>query len=369
MKKVKRIGILTSGGDCPGLNAVIRAVVKKATQEHGLEVIGIEDGFEGLIHHKHRKLTSEHVSGILTLGGTILGTSNRANPYRYSVKKGRDFILKDVSREAIDGLRRLKMDALVCVGGDGTLTIAQHLFAQGVPVVGIPKTIDNDVRGTEITFGFDTAVHIAAEGVDRLHTTAESHHRVMILEVMGRRAGWIALYAGLAGGGDIILIPEIPYEMDSIAAGIKKRRQKGKRFTILVISEGAHPKGGKAVIRETVKDATEPMRLGGISFSLGKEIEKRTGVETRNVVLGHLQRGGSPSPFDRILGTQLGAKAVDLIMEGHFGCMTAVQGNTIGKSLLSEAARGQRLVPIHHPLIETARSMGTSFGQPQAEIC
>ena len=362
MKKINKIGILTNGGDCPGLNAVIRAVVKKATQECGYEVIGIEDGFEGLIHNRHRKLTNDDVSGILTLGGTILGTSNRSNPYKYPVKNGSDFIYKDVSYDAIQCLRKLKIDCLVCVGGDGTLGIAHQLAKQGVSVVGIPKTIDNDVRGTDITFGFDTAVHIATEVVDRLHTTAESHHRVMILEVMGRHSGWIALHAGLAGGADTILIPEIPYNIQMVADCIKKRKRKGKRFTILVVSEGAKSKGGDIVIKEIVKDVTEPIRLGGISFVLGKEIETLTGIETRNVVMGHLQRGGSPSPFDRILGTQLGSKAVDFIMNKSFGYMVGVKGNSIVKVPLSKVAGGQRLVPLNHTLIETARSLGTCFG-------
>jgi len=331
---MKRIGILTSGGDCPGLNAVIRAVVKKATQDYGYDVIGIEDGFGGLIRNKHRKLTDKNVSGILTLGGTILGT-NRLHP--------------DI-QEAARGFRRLKIDCLVCVGGDGTLRVASHLSKAGVPLVGVPKTIDNDVKGTDITFGFDTAVHIATEGVDRLHTTAESHHRVMILEVMGRRGGWIALYAGLAGGGDIILIPEIPYDIKLVADSIAARRKKGKRFTIVVVAEGAKPRGGNV-------DLT-----CGISFALGKEIERLTGIETRNVVMGHLQRGGSPSPFDRILGTQLGSHAVDFIVNKQFGHMVGVKKDTFVKVPLAKVAQGQRLVPVNHPLIKTARSLGTCFG-------
>lgn len=362
MKSKKRIGILTSGGDCPGLNAVIRAVVKKSTLEYGYETIGIEDGFEGLIRSKHRKLTSRDVSGILTLGGTILGTSNRANIYKYPVQEGGRTVFKDLSKQALKVIHRLKLNCLVCIGGDGTLAVAHGLEQQGIPIVGIPKTIDNDVKGTDITFGFDTAVHIATEGLDRLHTTAQSHHRVMILEVMGRKAGWIALYVGLAGGGDIILIPEIPYKLDSIAESIKKRRREGKRFTLLVVSEGAKPKGGETVIKEMVQDGSEPARLGGVSFVLGKQIEKLTGVETRNVVMGHLQRGGSPSVFDRILGTQLGLKAVDCIVQKHFGCMVGVKGNSFIRVPLSKAAQGQRLVPVDHPLIAMARSLGTCFG-------
>ncbi len=362
MKKIKKIGVLTSGGDCPGLNAVIRAIVKKSLQEYSFDVIGFEDGFEGLIHNRHRKLGNKDVSGILTLGGTILGTSNRANPYKFPVNQGGRVVFQDKSRQLMQGVRKLNIDCLICIGGDGTMAIADQLSKEGLRIVGVPKTIDNDVQGTDTTFGFDTAVHIATEGVDRLHTTAESHHRVMILEVMGRRAGWIALHAGVAGGGDIILIPEISYDMGIIVEGIKQRRTMGKRFTIIVVAEGAMPKGGAAVIKDIVKDGSEPIRLGGISFVLGKEIERLTGIETRNVVLGHLQRGGSPSPFDRILGTQLGAKAVDFAVEGNFGYMVGVKGNSFVKVPLSKVAQGQRLVPVDHPLIKTAQSLGTCFG-------
>ena len=362
MKKSKRIGIMTSGGDCPGLNAVIRAVVKRSIGEFGFETIGIEDGFEGLIHNRHRKLDDVDVSGILTLGGTILGTSNRANPYQYLVKEGAQTVYQDMSGELKKNFKALKLDCLVCIGGDGTLSIAERLVKEGLPIVGVPKTIDNDVLGTDITFGFDTAVSIATEGVDRLHTTAQSHHRVMLLEVMGRRAGWIGLHAGLAGGGDIILIPEIPYDIATIVESIKERRKRGKRFTIMVVAEGSKPKSGQEVIKEKVNDPADPVRLGGISFVLGKEIEKLTGIETRNVVMGHLQRGGSPSAFDRILGTQLGSKAVDLFVGNDLGFMAAVQKDQIVKVPLSTVAQGQRIVPIDHPLVKTARSIGICFG-------
>jgi len=361
-KKKQRIGILTSGGDCPGLNAVIRAVTKKAIHEYGYEVIGIKDGFEGLLFNRYRKLHEEDVSGILTVGGTILGTTNRANPYKYPIESRGKLVYKDLSSKVIDNLRKLKIDCLVCIGGDGTLNTTHHLSIQGVPVVGVPKTVDNDVKGTDITFGFDTAVHIATEGVDRLRTTAESHHRIMILEVMGRTAGWIALYAGVAGGGDVILLPEIPYNVNLIAEHIKERRKKGKHFTILVVSEGVKPIGGKVVVQRMVKDGSEPVRLGGVSFVLGQELERLTGIEARNVVLGHLQRGGSPSPFDRILGTQLGAKAVDFIAQGEYGCMVGVKENHLVKVSLLEVAKGSRLVPVDHSLIKDARSLGVCFG-------
>ena len=361
-KKARRIGILTSGGDCPGLNAVIRAVTKKAIHEFGYEVIGIKDGFEGLAFNRHLKLNETDVSGILNLGGTILGTTNRANPYKYPVESNGKVLYKDLSARVIKNVRKLKINGLVCIGGDGTLDTAYRLSLQGVAVIGVPKTIDNDVKGTDITFGFDTAVHIATEGIDRLHTTAESQHRIMILEVMGRSAGWIALYAGLAGGGDIILIPEIPYHVASVAQHIKNRRKKGKKFTILVVAEGAKPFGGKVTVQRMVKDASQPIRLGGVSFVIGQELEKLTGIETRNVVMGHLQRGGSPSPFDRILGTQLGSKAVEYIVQGHFGCMVGVKDNHLVKVPLSKVAQGPRHVPVDHPLIKDAMALGTCFG-------
>jgi 6-phosphofructokinase 1 len=362
MTKKKRIAILTGGGDCPGINAVIRAVAKKAMLEHGLEVIGIEDGFEGLIHDRHRKLGPGEVSGILTLGGTILGTSNTSNPYHYAEAGGNKLVFKDVSKTAVANLRSLRVEALVCIGGDGTLAIASRLMKDGVPIVGIPKTIDNDLRGTDVTFGFDTAVSIATEAVDRVHTTAQSHHRIMIVEVMGRRAGWIALYAGVAGGGDIILIPEIPYSLSAVAAKVKERKRKGKRFSIVVIAEGAKPRGGEVVVRKIVEKSADPIRLGGVGFVLGEQLEKMTGTETRTVVLGHLQRGGSPTASDRILATQLGARAVEAVVAGEFGRMVAVRGGKITTVALETVAGGPRIVPRAHPLIAAARALGTSFG-------
>lgn len=360
--KPKRIAILTGGGDCPGLNAVIRAVAKKAMGE-GCEVVGIEDGYEGLVKNKSRKLENADVSGILTLGGTILGTSNTANPYRYAIEDGgHKLTFKDCHRKAISNFKRLKADALVAIGGDGTLSTAYRLYEDGVPVVGVPKTIDNDILGTDITFGFDTAVSIATEGIDRIHTTAQSHHRVMIVEVMGRTAGWIALHSGVAGGGDIILIPEIPYDINTVVKKIKERHGKGKRFSIIVIAEGARPKGGGVVVKRMVKESFESIRLGGVSFVLGAQIEKMTYIETRAVVMGHLQRGGSPTPFDRVLATQLGTRAVDFINEGAFGHMVAVRNNEFVKATLRDVAKGKRLVPRDHPLIESARSVGTCFG-------
>jgi 6-phosphofructokinase 1 len=365
MSKPQKIAVLTGGGDCPGINAVIRAVAKKAMLEYGLEVIGIEDGFEGLIRKRHRTLTYDAVSGILTIGGTILGTSNTSNPYKYSLAKSagsKELVFKDVSRKVITHLKSLGVEALVCIGGDGTLGIACRLLKDGVPVVGIPKTIDNDLRGTEITFGFDTAVAIATEAIDRIHTTAQSHHRIMIVEVMGRRAGWIALYAGVAGGGDIILIPEIPYALEAVMAKVEERKKLGKRFSIVVVAEGARPRGGDIVIRKIVEKSIDPVRLGGVGFVLGDQLERRTGDETRTVVLGHLQRGGSPTAYDRVLATELGAEAVELVVRKKFGRMVAVRGGAITSVRLETAAGGPRLVPFDHPLIAAARGVGTSFG-------
>jgi phosphofructokinase-like protein len=362
MKRRRSIAILTGGGDCPGTNAVIRAVAKKAIIELGIKVIGIEDGFEGLIHRRWRKLGYEDVSGILTVGGTILGTSNKSDPYRYAVEKGKTLRFRNVSKTVIANLKKLGVECLVCIGGDGTLFIANRLHKDGVPIVAVPKTIDNDLRGTDVTFGFDTAVSIAAEAIDRVHTTAQSHHRVMIVEVMGRTAGWIALYSGVAAGGDIILIPEISYNIESVAGKVRQRHKIGKRFSIVVVSEGAKPKGGEVVVQKIIKDSPEQVRLGGISFILGHQIEQVTGVETRQVVLGHLQRGGSPTPTDRVLATRLGTKAVELIEAKQFGYMAAVKGNDIVAVKLEEVAKGPRNVPLEHPLIIAARSVGTCFG-------
>lgn len=358
----KRIAILTGGGDCPGLNAVIRAVAKRAIVVYGMEVIGIKDGYDGLIHNQCRKLDFDDVSGILTLGGTILGTSNTANPYRCAVRKDDGLEFEDLSAQAIENVKKLGIDCLVCIGGDGTLQIAYSLFRDGVPVVGVPKTIDNDLRGTDITFGFDSAVCVATEGIDRVHSTAQSHHRVMIVEVMGRTAGWIALHSGIAGGGDIILIPEAPYDHDVIAERVRERSKRGKRFSIVVIAEGAKPIGGEVAIQRIVKDSTEPVRLGGIGIVLGAQIEDMTGIETRTVVMGHLQRGGSPTPFDRILATRLGSRAVDMIDCGEFGHMVGVRGDSLVNVALEDVAIGPRTVPMDSPLIDAARGVGTCFG-------
>ncbi len=364
MKKIKRIGILTGGGDCPGLNAVIRAVVNTAVSKYNLEVIGIKDGFSGLINKQVIKMELKDVSGILPRGGTILGTSNRDNPFKYAVKDAKGKVeYKDVSENVLKTLEYNEIDALVIVGGDGTQAIAHQLFEKfQIPVVGVPKTIDNDIDGTDVTFGFDTALNIATSSIDKLHSTAESHHRTMIIELMGRYAGWIALQAGIAGGGDVILIPEIPFTMEKIVEKIKEREKKGKRFSLVVVAEGATEKGKSYVVARKVADPNDPVRLGGISNYIGSRIEEMTGIETRYTILGHLQRGGSPSPFDRILATRFGYHAVEAIMEGKYGFLVGLRGQKIKTTPISEAIAKPRRVNPNSDLVKTARALGTSFG-------
>ena len=367
--RYNRIGILTAGGDCPGLNAVIRAVTKTAIHDYGLEVLGIEDGYEGLLTKRGRRLSSTDVSGILTHGGTILGTSNTANPFKVPVIKGKKVTYEDQSEHAVRHFREWQLDALIAVGGDGTLGTARKLADKGVPVVGIPKTIDNDLWGTDLTFGFDTAVQIATDAVDRLHTTAASHHRVMILEVMGRNAGWIALYAGAAGGADVILIPEIPYKMDMILEEINQRGEKGKRFSIMVVAEGAFPKGGRPYVARKDKKNPFPDKLGGVAALLAMQIEQKTGVESRAAILGHIQRGGTPSAFDRNLGTQFGQHAVEILMRGKKNHMVCLNGQNISSLPIDKVVGQRKLVPLNHPLIKSARAVGTCFGDLHSEVC
>jgi phosphofructokinase-like protein len=357
-----RIGVLTGGGDCPGINAVIRAVSKTAMMKHGREVVGYQDGFWGLIHDKHRILSFDDVSGILTLGGTILGTSNRANPFREAQEGPGGMEFRDVSDRVLENFRRAGLDALVVIGGDGSLSIAQGLFQKGMPVVGVPKTIDNDLSETDVTFGYGTAVVNATEAIDKIHTTAQSHHRVMLVETMGRYAGWIALAAGVASGGDVILIPEIPYDLDIIAERVLERSRKGKRFSIAVVAEGAKPKGGEMVVDRVVAESTDPWRLGGISRKLAVDLEEKTGLESRVTVLGHLQRGGSPIPADRILATQFGCAAADLAAEGKFGQMVALRDGRIVSVQIAAAVAKQKLVPPDHPLITANKAIGVCFG-------
>jgi ATP-dependent phosphofructokinase / diphosphate-dependent phosphofructokinase len=341
---MEKIGILTGGGDCPGLNPVIRAVVRKALLE-GYEVVGIKNGWKGLIEADTMKLDLHSVSGILPRGGTILGTS-RTNP----CKKPEDM------KNAIANFKKLGLSALIAVGGEDTLGAANKLVKEGLKIVGVPKTIDNDLSGTDYTFGFDTAINIATECIDRLHTTAESHHRIMVVEVMGRHAGWIATEAGIAGGADMILIPEIPIDVEEVCKVIKKRHSRGKSFSIVVVAEGAEFKAGDKeleVTQDANLDAFGHVRLGGIGEMLGKEIESRTGYETRVTVLGHIQRGGTPTAFDRVLGTQFGVKAVELVKAKKFGYMVNLHGNKIGSVAIADAVK--KLKTVDMELYEIAK--------------
>jgi phosphofructokinase-like protein len=359
----KRIGVLTGGGDCPGLNAVIRGVVKTAARHHCMEAVGFEDGYEGLILKREMPLDYDRVSGILTLGGTILGTSNTANPFKWAVTGADGAVeFKDVSDEVVRYVDRLKLESIVAIGGDGTMAIAKNLSAKGVHLVGVPKTIDNDIWGTDQTFGFDTAVAIATEAIDRIHTTAMAHHRVMVIELMGRYAGWLALCAAIAGGGDVVLIPEIPYDIEKVCGVVVERSKKGRRFSIVVAAEGAKPLGGEMVVSKVVRHSTDPLRLGGIGARVANDIESYTGLESRVTVLGHLQRGGTPTAFDRILATRYGVKAAEVSAAGASGVMVALRGSDIVTIPLSDVGGKMRLVDKGHPLVEAARRVGTSFG-------
>ena len=358
-----RIGILTGGGDCPGLNAVIRGVTKTAITKYGLEVIGFNDGFEGLIENRFSILNFENVSGILTQGGTILGTSNKANPFEHISHESKSDVPQDVSEETMELYKDLGLDALITVGGDGTMTISGMLSEIGANIVGVPKTIDKDLMETDTTFGFDTARNIATEAIDRLHTTAQSHHRVMVVEVMGRNAGWLALESGIAGGGDIILIPEIPYDIQQVIQVVRQRSRFGKRFSIVVVAEGARPEGGEQVIKKIVKDSPERIRLGGIGHQIARQIEDETEIECRVTILGHLQRGGTPTPLDRILATRFAVKAMDLVVEKKFNQMVALKGDEISAVPLKSVMGKQKLVPIDSDLIQAGLSVGTHFGK------
>ncbi|ACC97967.1 6-Phosphofructokinase [Elusimicrobium minutum Pei191] len=363
--KIRKIGILTAGGDCPGLNAVVRAVSKNALRQ-GIEVIGFKNGFEGLVKNEFIKINDFIASGILTLGGTILGTSNIANPFKYMQEPyGTPENPVDVSNIAIKNFEDNKLDALVTIGGDGTLSMSQQFVEKGIPIVGVPKTIDNDLSATDQTFGFDSALAIATEAVDRIHTTAQSHHRAMIVETMGRYAGWLALRSGIAGGGDIILIPEIPYSEDVIVQTIETRKAKGKNFSIIVVSEGAKNESGEMVIAKTIAGSTDAIRLGGVGQRISQMIECRAGIESRYCILGHVQRGGSPTAYDRLLSTRYGAKALDLIIEGKTKNMVSLQGTQIKDVLIKDAVSKLKLVDPHGQEVHAAVSIGTSFGSKE----
>lgn len=356
-----KLAVLTGGGDCPGLNAVIRAVVKTAVNR-GLEVIGIRDGFRGAVEGYFLPLQPKDVSGILPKGGTILGTTNRDNPFNYPTLVDGELKYLDRSDEVMERFQKEGIEALIAIGGDGSLSIALDFAKKGLKVVGVPKTIDNDLLCTDLTFGFQTAVATAQEALDRLHTTAESHHRIMILEVMGRYAGWIALYAGLAGGADVILIPEVPYELERVVKAVEKRAQQGKQFSIIVVAEGAKPLGGEMVVERVLPGRTDPIKLGGIGSKLAKDLEEATKMETRVTVLGHLQRGGSPIAVDRVLSTRYGVAAVEAALDEDFGKMVALQGQNIVRVPLADAVHKLKQVSLDDPILQAARSLGIEIG-------
>ncbi len=360
----KKIGILTGGGDCPGLNAVIRGVVKSAIIRHGWQVIGIEDGFDGLLDlNKCRPLGLESVRGILPRGGTILGTTNRGNPFDYPVEQNGKVVHVDYSDKVVENVRQLGIEALIAVGGEGSLKIALELSRKGVQVVGVPKTIDNDLRETDFTFGYNTALETATDALDKLHTTAESHHRVMILEVMGRYAGWIALESGIAGGADVILIPEIPFDFEKVCASVMERSARGSHFSIIVAAEGAFPKGGGRVVIKPADERSTIERLGGIGQYVAQQIGQCLEMDVRVTVLGHLQRGGSPTTFDRALGSRFGTKAVQMVADGEFGRMACLRGRSILSVPIEDATRDLKLVDPDGEIVRAAEDLGIMLGR------
>jgi 6-phosphofructokinase 1 len=359
MARIRRIGVLTGGGDAPGLNAVIRAVVKAANHE-GIEVLGIPDSFDGLLEtNRPYPLTRKDVTGILRMGGTILGTVNRGNPFAAPVETSDGF--KDYGDRCLEICRKVDLDGVVAIGGDGTLTLSQKFYQLGMPIVGVPKTIDNDIVGTVNCFGFDTAVSFASDAIDRLHSTAAAHRRIMVVEVMGRYAGWIALHAGVSGGADVILVPEIPFDLARVAHQIRQRDAYGAKFTIIVVAEGAKPAGGQASVVERAHGQYVE-RLGGVGHKIAGDLEAMTGKEARTTVLGHLQRGGTPTSYDRVLATRFGARAVDLVVRGQFGKMVASHPPDIVPVSLSEVVGKTKTVPLDHDIVQTARAIGISFG-------
>jgi phosphofructokinase-like protein len=353
MSDIRCIGICTGGGDAPGLNAVIRAAVKAAILKYNWRVIGIPDGFDGLIWpEKSRPLNLEDVSGILPRGGTILGTTNRGNPFHYCTVENGAEVVRDISDEVIANSRQLGIDAVISIGGDGSQKIALQLFKKGMNIVGVPKTIDNDLSATEVTFGFDTALVTATDAVDKIHTTAEAHHRIMVVEVMGRDAGWIALEAGIAGGAHVILIPEIPFTIDKICEQVALRESYGKRFTIIVVAEGI----------KMPLEWQEHRRTGAVANRIGDAVSRGAQKDVRVSVLGHIQRGGSPTPFDRILATRFGVAAVELIADGGFGKMVCLHKTQIDAVSIADAIGQLKTVDPHGQIVNTARAIGISFG-------
>ncbi len=372
MKEIKRVAILTAGGDCPGLNPVIRAVVKTAITKYGLEVMGVRHGYFGLYHGDFIKLSLEDVEEIITKGGTILYSSNKDNLFQYPVKdetgnlvrdENGKLVYEDVSDVAVENLKKAGIDALFILGGDGSLTSARDFARKGVNVVGIPKTIDNDLAHTDYTFGFDTAISVATDGLDRVRTTGMSHHRIMVVEIMGRGAGWLALHAGIAGAADAILLPEIPYDINKIAEKIKADKANGKDFSIVAVSEGAKAKDGKLVVSKIIEDSADSIRLGGVGAVVADQLEKLTGSEARATALGHIQRGGTPTAHDRVLSSRYGYAAVELCMKGGFGRMVAMQGDEIVNVSLEDVI-GQKTknVDPNGELVAMAKAMGVCFG-------
>ncbi|MGC9453727.1 MAG: 6-phosphofructokinase [Phycisphaerae bacterium] len=360
-KSLNRIGILTGGGDCPGLNAVIRSVAKAALLG-GIEVVGIADGYLGLIENRYRPLTFDDVSNILTQGGTILGASNKANPAAYAVRENGRWVTRDVRDQVVQHCEHAGLDALVIIGGDGTMSGAADLIERGLNIVGVPKTIDNDLCGTDITFGHDSAVTTATDAIDKVHTTASSHHRVMVVEIMGRYAGWLALHSGIAGGADVILIPEIPFNIDKIAEVCDSRNTHGRGFTIIAAGEGAKPVGGEQIVDRVYEDSPDPIRLGGVAKFVSDRIEEMTGLESRAIVLGHVQRGGTPTARDRVLATQFGYHAYELLRQGRFGRVVVETEGRIDSVPIKDVAGKVRTVPTDHIAIQAARAVKTSFG-------
>lgn len=360
---IKRIALLTGGGDCPGLNAVIRAVTRTAILQYGYEVVGYRYGYRGLYNNDYIPLTLDTVSGILHKGGTILYSSNKDNLFDYTVEENGVSVKKDVSDVAVENLKKAGIDALVVIGGDGTLTSARDFSRKGVKVIGVPKTIDNDLAATDVTFGFNTAIDIATEALDRLHTTAESHHRIMVCEVMGRNAGWIALHSGIAGSADVILIPEIPYDINKVAEKIYARQEVGRPFSIIVVAEGAKPLDGKVTVSKIVEDSPDPIRLGGVGNKIAADLERIIkGHEIRATILGHVQRGGNTSTYDRILSTRYGVAAAELINAGKFGNMVSLKGNDISSVPLEEVIGKDKNVDPQGELVNMAKKIGISFG-------
>jgi len=375
---LRKVGVLTNGGDCPGLNAVIRAIVRTASR-NGIECLGYIEGYKGLVNNNYINLTKQYISGIINKGGTIIGSSNKTNVFHYKVEENGETVYKDLSDVCIENLKKEGVDCLFTIGGDGTQKSGRDLSVKGVNVIGIPKTIDNDVNHTDVTFGFNTAVSVATEAIDRLHSTAESHHRILTLEVMGRYTGWIALESGISGGADAVLIPEIPYDINKVVEKINDRRNQGKHFSIVVVAEGAKPKGGDVIVKRTVDggNGLDNTRLGGIGERVAMQLEELTGLEARNTTLGYVQRGGTPTSYDRVLATKYGYKAVELALNGIFNVLVTLNGGNldcislekvVGENKELGAASGNtektyiKKITLDHDLVKTARALGISLG-------